>query len=116
MFFNQRDSICVPYHPFPEKQVQSNIYTMSSQSRLLALCARIQESVTKVAEAIEKNDITEPSYDTTCPPVLDLPSEADNARHSALESLDELRDHLLGPVGALLDDFIGVSLPSLITS
>lgn len=69
----------------------------------------------EVAENIKANDLVDPSYDASCPPVLDFPPDAEVARHGALEALealealDELRDHLLGPVGALIDHFIGVS-------
>ena len=82
---------------------------MSSPKRLTELSAFLHEQVTKIDDYIALSDIPSPSFQATCPPTLKLPQDVDAARQAALEALDELRDHLLGPVGAVTEMALYVS-------
>jgi hypothetical protein len=88
------------------------ILDMASEGRLMKLCAFIHDNVAKVDACIKEKNLPEPSFDASCPPVLNLPSEVDDARNKALEALDELRDHLLGPVGVVMSSVMNVSCGS----
>lgn len=74
---------------------------MGSNRRLLQLSSLIQENTAKVDAYIKSSGLPEPSFEASCPPILDLSPEADAARNAALEALDELRDHLLSPLGMI---------------
>lgn len=74
---------------------------MASTRRLSQLSTVIQQNTTKIDAYLESSGHPEPSFEASYPPVLDLPPEADAARKAALEALDELRDHLLGPLGMI---------------
>lgn len=75
--------------------------TMSSNRRLLQLASAITENTSKIDTYIEENKLPEPSFEESNPPVLNLPPDLETARKTALEALDELRDHLLGPIGII---------------
>jgi hypothetical protein len=81
---------------------------MASHRRLIQLTSLIHENVAQVDGFIESNGLPEPSFEASCPPILALSPEADIARKRALEALDELRQHLLGPVHAVLDEMMQV--------
>jgi hypothetical protein len=81
---------------------------MASHRRLIQLSSLVQENVAKVDRFIESNGLPEPSFEASCPPTLALSPEADVARNTALEALDELRQHLLGPVRAVVDEVMQV--------
>lgn len=83
---------------------------MSSNRRLVALAQSIAQNTATVDAYIEEKGLPEPSYDETCPPVIEYPPDVDEARRTALEALDELRDHLMGPLGTLNNLVQGVSL------
>jgi hypothetical protein len=76
---------------------------MTSTGRLIQLVGILQEKVGEVDTYIHENDLPDPSFDANYPPVLVLPPSQDAARKAALEALDELRDHLLGPVGTIYE-------------
>lgn len=75
---------------------------MVAHSVLLQLTNTIQEKTAEVNEFIRDNGLPEPSFDHTYPPMLKLSTEADAARSAALEAIDELRCHLLGPLGMIM--------------
>lgn len=81
---------------------------MASQRRLIQLSSLIHENVAKVDQCIVSGGLPEPSFEASCPPILALTPEADVARNTALEALDELRQHLLGPVRAVVDEVMQV--------
>jgi hypothetical protein len=83
---------------------------MASQRRLLQLSNLIHDNTVIVDSYIKENNLPDPSFLPEYPPVLDLPHEADLARKAALEALDELREHLLGPVGSVIYNTADVSV------
>lgn len=70
---------------------------MSSRS-IVELAAVIQANTAKVFEDLQSQGIALPSFDATSPPVLNLSDEATTAQKDALEALDELKVHLMGPL------------------
>jgi hypothetical protein len=82
---------------------------MGSDRRLLQLSTLIQDNTATVDAYIKENGISQPSFDPSNSPVLHFPPEVDVARNTALEALDELRDHLLGPVGSITNAVTDVS-------
>jgi hypothetical protein len=82
---------------------------MTSERRLLQLSTLIHENTVIVDSYIKENKVPEPSFGPSCPPVLELSHEADLARKAVLEALDELREHLLGPVGSVIHNITDVS-------
>jgi hypothetical protein len=80
----------------------------SSSGRLLQLTALLQAKVKDVDTYIHENNLPDPSFEADYPPVLDLPPNVDASRKAALEALDELRDHLLGPMGCIFEAVTGV--------
>lgn len=75
---------------------------MASSRVLLELTNTIQQNTVKVDDFIIANGLPEPSFDASYPPVLPLSPEVEAARDAALEALDELRAHLMGPLGTVL--------------
>ena len=59
--------------------------------------------VKDVDSYIHENNLPDPSFDASYSPVLQLPPKVDASRKAALEALDELRDHLLGPMGSIVE-------------
>jgi hypothetical protein len=80
------------------------VYTtkMAADSVLLELSRLIQDRTAEVDEFIRESGLPQPSFDHSYPPVLKLSAEADVARQAALEAIDELRCHLLGPLGIIM--------------
>lgn len=74
---------------------------MKSSRRLQQLTDAITQNTSKIDAYIEKNNLPEPSFEESYPAVLTLPDALEDARRTALEALDELRDHLLGPLGVI---------------
>ncbi|KAL9621055.1 MAG: hypothetical protein Q9160_004440 [Pyrenula sp. 1 TL-2023] len=70
---------------------------MSSRS-IVELAAVIQANTGKVFEDLKSQGIAPPSFDVSSPPVLNLSTKAIAAQKDALEALDELRVHLMGPL------------------
>jgi hypothetical protein len=83
---------------------------MTSNGRLIQLVRTLQEKVEEVDTYIHENNLPDPSFDASYPPALVLPPIQDAARKAALEALDELRDHLLGPVGTMYEAVVAVSI------
>lgn len=77
---------------------------------MLQLTNTIQERTAEVDAYIEVNGLPEPSFNSSYPPILQLSPEADAARIAALEALDELRAHLRGPMGMVMDHLEEVKL------
>lgn len=75
---------------------------MESSRVLLQLTDTIKQKVAEVDGFIKAEALPEPSFDASYPPVLQLSPEAEAARDAALEALDELRAHLMGPLGMVL--------------
>jgi hypothetical protein len=71
---------------------------MASDRRLLQLSTLIQTNTTTIDTYMRDNGITEPSFGPKSPPIVHFPPDIERARGAVLEALDELRDHLLGPV------------------
>ena len=84
---------------------------MTSSGRSLQLSELLQAKVKDVDSYIRENNLPDPSFDESYQPVLDLPPNVDAARKAALEALDELRDHLLGPTGAIYEAVTSVRSP-----
>jgi hypothetical protein len=82
---------------------------MTTERRLLQLSNLIRENTVVVDSYITENNVPEPSFAASCPPALELSHEADLARKAALEALDELREHLLGPVESVMHNVTDVS-------
>lgn len=80
---------------------------MNSPSRLLELTEIITQRTREVDSYIANNNLPSPTFDPSYPPVLDL-GDADGARLAAIEAIDELRAHLLGPMGSIYDRVIEV--------
>jgi hypothetical protein len=78
--------------------------------RLVALAQLIAQNTSKVDAYIEKSGLPEPSYDESCPPVTVYPEDVEEARQAALGAIDELHDHLQGPLGAVNKLVQGVGL------
>lgn len=76
---------------------------MTSCSRLLQLTELLHAKVQDVDNYLRDKNLPDPSFDASYRPVLDLPQDVDAARKAALEALDELRDHLLGPMGVIYE-------------
>lgn len=76
---------------------------MTSSGRLLQLTELLHTKVKDIDAYICENNLPDPSFDASYRPVLDLPPKVDATRKAALEALDELRDHLLGPTGAIFE-------------
>ena len=76
--------------------------TMAADSVLLGLTSIIQEKTTEVDKFIRESGLPQPSFDHGYPPILKLSAEVDAARQAALEAIDELRCHLLGPLGIIM--------------
>ncbi|ORY09830.1 S-adenosyl-L-methionine-dependent methyltransferase [Clohesyomyces aquaticus] len=74
---------------------------MASDGRLIQLTELLSTKVKAVHIYIRENNLPDPSFDASYPPVFDLPLDVDVARKAALEALDELRSHLLGPLGTI---------------
>jgi hypothetical protein len=85
---------------------------MTVNRRLTQLSTLIHENTLVIDAYMKDNGIPEPSFEPTTPPILHLPPEVDTSRIAALEALDELRDHLLGPVGMITNSVTDVSTPS----
>jgi hypothetical protein len=83
---------------------------MTSTGRLIQLVRLLQENVEEVDIYIRDNALPDPSFDASYPPVFILPPNQDAARRAALEALDELRHHLLGPVGTIYEAVAGVRI------
>ncbi|KAJ4402466.1 hypothetical protein N0V91_007180 [Didymella pomorum] len=75
---------------------------MAVGSVLLELTGIIQEKSAEVDKFIRERGLPQPSFDHSYPPILKLSPEADAARQAALEAIDELRCHLLGPLGMIM--------------
>jgi hypothetical protein len=75
---------------------------MAVGSVLLELTGIIQEKSAEVDKFIRERGLPQPSFDHSYPPILKLSPEADAARQAALEAIDELRCHLLGPLGVIM--------------
>jgi len=76
---------------------------MGSMRQLIQLTELIQAKVKDVDRYIHENNLPDPSFDSSYPPVLQLPPNVDASRDAALEALDELRNHLLGPLGSIVE-------------
>ena len=83
---------------------------MATGRVLLQLTNTIQERTAEVDAYIEVNGLPEPSFNSSYPPILQLSPEADAARNAALEALEELRAHLSGPIGMVMDHLGEVKL------
>ncbi|KAF2993168.1 hypothetical protein E8E13_000504 [Curvularia kusanoi] len=70
---------------------------------LLQLTNTIHQRTAQVDAYIQANGLPEPSFDPSYPPILRLSPEIDAARNAALEAIDELRAHLLGPLGLVME-------------
>lgn len=75
----------------------------------MRLSTLVQENTSTVDAYIEKNGIAEPSFDPSAPLAWNLPPKIDSARNAALEALDELREHLLGPTQNIVSRVVDVS-------
>jgi hypothetical protein len=82
---------------------------MTANRRLEQLSKLVQENTSTVDAYIEKKGIPEPSFAPSAPLAWTLPPEIDSARNAALEALDELREHLLGPTQNIVARVVDVS-------
>lgn len=80
-----------------------------STSRLLELASIISDKTKEVDTYIHDNGLPPPSFDPSYPPVLDLQGDVGAARAAALEAIEELKAHLLGPVGKIYEDAVHAS-------
>ncbi|KAH7122653.1 S-adenosyl-L-methionine-dependent methyltransferase [Dendryphion nanum] len=78
---------------------------MGSPSRLLELTAIIQDKTKEIDSYIRKHELPSPSFDPSYPPVFNL-GDSEAARFAAIEAIDELKAHLLGPLGSLYDPVV----------
>lgn len=74
---------------------------MAADSVLNSLTRIIQQRTSEVDKFIRDSGLPQPSFDHNYPPILKLSAEANAARQAALEAIDELRCHLLGPLGVI---------------
>jgi hypothetical protein len=77
--------------------------------RLLQLSTLVQDNTSAIDAYIENAGLPQPSFDSSAPLVWDLPPEIDAARNTALEALDELREHLLGPTQNVVSRVVDVN-------
>lgn len=85
---------------------------MDTSRVLLQLTNTIHQRTAEVDAYIQASGLPEPSFDPSYPPILRLSPEVDAARNAALEAIDELRAHLLGPLGLIMEH-IGEVNPSI---
>ncbi|KAH7386754.1 O-methyltransferase-domain-containing protein [Phaeosphaeria sp. MPI-PUGE-AT-0046c] len=87
---------------------------MTSNRRLVQLSTLVQENTAAVDAYVEKAGLPEPSFEPSAPLAWDLPPDIDTSRNAALEALDELREHLLGPTQNIVSRVVDMgSLVSL---
>jgi hypothetical protein len=88
-----------------------SISIMTSSRRLLQLSALVQDNTSAIDTYIENAGLPQPSFDPSGPMAWDLPPNIDAARNTALEALDELREHLLGPTQNIASRVVDVNHP-----
>jgi hypothetical protein len=92
----------------------NNILKMTTSTRLSQLTALIAEKTAEVDCYIQEKNLPQPSFNASYLPGLELQGSVSVARSAALEAIDELRAHLLGPMGCLYDAVTNVYANSLL--
>lgn len=100
--------ICI-YLDLEESLRKDNKTKMAPQRRLLHLSTLVQENTAAVDACVAKSGLAEPSFEPSAPLAWDLPPDIEAARNAALEALDELREHLLGPTQNIVSRVVDVS-------
>lgn len=76
---------------------------MASTSRILELASTIQTHTTELDSYMTSQGLQSPSWDLDTPPVILLSDTAKASRTALLESMEELKALILGPVQFLID-------------
>ena len=76
---------------------------MASSSRILELASTIQTHTNELDSYITSQGLPSPSWDLDTPPVLLLSNMAQASRNALLESIEELKALILGPVEFILN-------------
>ncbi|MCJ1270220.1 hypothetical protein MMC22_010116 [Lobaria immixta] len=76
---------------------------MALTSRILELASTIQVHTTKLDSYITSQGLPSPSWDPDTPPVIVLSDTAQSSRNVLLETMEELKALILGPVQFLVD-------------
>jgi hypothetical protein len=82
---------------------------MASNRRLLQLSTLVHDNTSAIDAYIENAGLPQPSFDPSTPLAWDLPPDIDAARNTALEAVDELREHLLGPTQNVVSRVVDVN-------
>jgi hypothetical protein len=70
--------------------------------RIDQLTATISVSTNTISEYLQQNSLPYPSFDADGPITLNLSPQAERARSTAIDALQELLDLLQGPIACLL--------------
>ncbi len=81
---------------------------MASTSRIVELAGLIQKHTSAFDQYLTSHNIPSPSFDETCPPILQLPAEIEAAQMAAIEATEELLTLLQGPVASVFGEYIRV--------
>jgi hypothetical protein len=73
-------------------------------SRIVELAAIIQAKTLEYDTFLAGNNISTPSFNPSCPPILDLPKDVSATKDELLAAMDELQALILGPVGGIFHD------------
>ena len=70
-------------------------------NRIVALSSKIHENTQKIDAYLEANNLPNPTFDISYPPLVPLPSDIQALQDTVLEATDELTALMLGPVRSI---------------
>ncbi|KAI8946355.1 putative O-methyltransferase [Xylaria longipes] len=79
-------------------------------SRIDQLAATIGANTSTITNYLDQNGLPFPSFDTDGPITLNLSPQAEHARSTAIDALQELLDLLQGPITCMIPKYNGTSL------
>ncbi|KAI0376103.1 putative O-methyltransferase [Hypomontagnella monticulosa] len=78
--------------------------------RIDQLAATISANTNTISNYLDQNDLPHPSFNVDGPITLNLSIEAERARSTAIDALQELLDLLQGPIACMFPNYNGTSL------